>query len=469
MSVINFLGDAWCVRVDEGEPHEDALRIANALGRLSRERFPESTIVIGYDTRPLSAAIAREMGEVIASYDIKVQVSNAHCPSCVLTEAVRRNQEAVAGVMLTAGNKPADYFGIRICSVDGSAATTEDTDRIESYIVPELPSRRGEVEFVDLMTPYLERVSSLVDGSAIAEAAPIVVCDPMYGAQVSHACRVFSSLGARVIELHNDDADDFAGLHPEAAEPWIDDCEQEVLDNGASYGIAIDSAGERIALIDEQGNYVSPHKTLALLMDYLVNSRGRGGRMVAPIFVSSIVRRQAERLGLPLTVTPIGYAWMREELALGDALCAGDAVGGVGIPDLGLDRDALGAAVLLMDHIARDGRTLSAMVAELDECLGHMEYGRRELSLGAGEAQMLRVALPGINPPTIAGLKVEGVSHPSRCLRLALPEGAWVLVAPSPSGPTALLAAEAPTRAMRDDLLSAAAALAHAPLTSGVQ
>ena len=98
-----------------------------------------------------------------------------------------------------------------------------------------------------------------------------------------------------------------------------------------------------------------------------------------------------------------------------------------------------------------------------------MEYGRRELSLGAGEAQMLRVALPGINPPTIAGLKVEGVSHPSRCLRLALPEGAWVLVAPSPSGPTALLAAEAPTRAMRDDLLSAAAALAHAPLTSGEQ
>ena len=132
MSVINFLGDAWCVRVDEGEPHEDALRIANALGQLSRERFPESTIVIGYDTRPLSAAIAREMGEVIASYDIKVQVSNAHCPSCVLTEAVRRNQEAVAGIMLTAGNKPADYFGIRICSVDGSAATTEDTDRIES-------------------------------------------------------------------------------------------------------------------------------------------------------------------------------------------------------------------------------------------------------------------------------------------------------------------------------------------------
>ena len=108
MSVINFLGDAWCVRMDEGDPHEDALRIADALGRLTRERFPESTIVIGYDTRPLSLAIAREMGEVIASYGIAARVSDAHCPACVLTEEVRADREAVAGVMLTAGNKPAD-------------------------------------------------------------------------------------------------------------------------------------------------------------------------------------------------------------------------------------------------------------------------------------------------------------------------------------------------------------------------
>ena len=467
MSVINFLGDAWCVRVDEGEPHEDALRIADALGRLTRERFPESTIVIGYDTRPLSTAIAQEMGEVIASYGIAAHVSASHCPACVLTEAVRRDREAVAGIMLTAGNKPADYFGIRICSADGSAATMEDTDLIESYIFPELPAARGEAEPVDLMTPYLERVSSLVEGDKIAVSSPLVVCDPMYGAQTSYAGRVFTSLGARVMEIHSDGAEDFAGVHPEAAEPWIDDCEQAVIENRADYGIAIDGAGERIALVDEQGNYVSPHKTLALLMEYLVVCRGRGGRMVAPIFVSSIVRRQAERLGLSLTITPVGYAWMREEMALGDTLCAGDAVGGIGIPETGLDRDALGAAVMLMDAIARDGRRLSAIVSELDEKLGHMEYGRRELSLGAGEAQTLRVALPGINPPSIAGLNVEGVSHPSHCLRLALPEGAWALIAPSPSGPAALLAAEASTRAIRDDLLSAAAELARAPL-SGV-
>ena len=465
MSVINFLGDAWCVRVDEGEPHEDALRIASALGRLTKERCPNGAIVIGYDTRPLSAAIALEMGEVIASYGIAARVSDSHCPASVLSEAVRLGGDAVAGVMLTAGNRPADYFGIRVCMSDGSAATSSDTDVLESYIVPELPSGRGEAEVIDLVGPYLEKASALIEGEAIAKSSPIVVCDPMYGAQTSIAARLMSSLGARVVELHNDDAQDFAGLHPEAAEPWIDDCEQAVVDEGASYGIALDGAGERIALIDERGRYVSPHKTLALLMEYLVTRRGLAGRVVAPVFVSSIVRRQAERLGISLTVTPIGYAWMRDEMASGDVMCAGDAVGGVCVTELGHDRDALGAAIMLMDHIARDGRRLSEMLDELEKNLGHMEYGRRKLRLGPGEIQALRVALPGVNPPKIAEMDVESATHPSGCLRLGLEKGAWVLIAPSASDATALVVAEAEDPEKRDALLDAATDLAHSPLS----
>ncbi|WP_293674144.1 hypothetical protein [uncultured Parolsenella sp.] len=464
MSVINFLGDAWYVRVDEGEPHADALRIASALGRLVKDRQPEGNVVIGYDSRPLNAAIALEMGEVVASYGIKVRVSDVHCPASVLNEAVRRDREAVVGVMLTAGNRPADYFGVRICMADGSAATSSDTDLLESYIVPELPMSRGEVELIDLVSRYLEEVSSLVDDEVIRAQSPLVVCDPMYGAQTSIARRLMSSLGARVVEIHADDAEDFGGIHPMVAEPWIDDCEQAVTANGASYGIALDGAGERIALVDEHGNYVNPHKTLSLIMEYLVKVRGLTGRLAAPVFVSSIVRRQAERLGLPLTVTPIGYAWMREEVATGDVVCAGDAVGGVCVPQLGYERDSLAAATLLMDIFARDGRPVSQIVADLDTRLGRMEYGRKEVRLGPGEAQMLRVALPGVNPPEVAGVAVESVSHPAGCLRLGLAGGSWVLVAPSPAAPSALVVAEAPTRGLRDALLAGASSLARSPL-----
>lgn len=465
MNVINFVGDAWEVRLDDGDPHEDALRIADALGKLVREVNPAGSVTIGYDTRPLSAALAREMGEVIAGQGLVCRVSDTHCPSTVLAASVRRDPEAAAGIMLTAGNRPADYFGIRIRMADGSAATSVDTDTLEEYIVPELPSVRGEVEMVDLMTRCLEETSSFVGGEAIAAASPLVVCDPMYGSLTNHAARLFGSLGARVVEIHNDGEKDFGGLHPEAAEPWIDDCEQAVVDEGAAFGIALDGAGERLALVDDLGRFVSPHKMLALVMRYLVQERGMSGRMVAPVFMSSIVRRQAKALGMQLTMTPAGYAWMREEMLAGDVVCAGDALGGVGIPAMSLERNALGAAAVLVDYIARDGRKLSEISDELEAELGHMEYGRRDVRMGSGDIQMLRNLLPGLNPSSMAGLETVSVSHSQDSLRAEFEGGLWVLVRPSRNNPVARVYAEAPTKAERDELLEAGAALATSPLS----
>ena len=467
MHIINFTGDTWLTRLDDGEAHEDALRIANAMGALAREVRPGSTVYVGYDARPLSVALSREVGEVLAAHGVRALVSSGHCTLPALCEAARRDASTFGAIMLTAGNKPEDYFGIRIRMADGSAATDADTDELERLVVPELPSARGEAEAVDIATPYLERLASFVDGEAVAKASPLVVCDPMGGSSVGHAARLLSVLGARVVEIHGPE-DGAAGIHPDVVEPWIDDCERAVKESGAAFGVAIDGSGERLAVIDETGATVTPHLVLALLMEHLVKARGNEGRMVAPIFTSTIVRRQAERLGMPLTVTPAGYLWMREEMALGDVVCAGDAIGGVGIPALGLERDAIGAAAVLLEAMALDGRPVSSVVTELESKLGKMEYGRQDVRMGAGDVQVLRNALPGLNPSSAAGLPAERVSHPDGALRVGLEDGSWVLLRPSRRSPIARVYAEAPTAAQRDALLAWGRASASSPLPPDV-
>ena len=463
--VINFTGDTWSSRLEDGSPDEDLLRIADALGRLAHENQPGSSVYVGFDTRPLSVALVGEVGEVIAAHGARVLVSDAHCPLPALAEAVRRDPSAYAGIMLTAGNKSADYVGVRVRMADGSAATPQDIDVLEALIVPELPSQRGDAERVDIVTPYLERISAYVDEAGIAASAPLVVCDPMYGSARLHARRLLSALGARVLEIHNDDEEDFDGLHPEVVEPWIDDCEQAVVDNGADFGIAIDGAGERLALVDDRGGLVGPHKMLALIMGHLVQGREKAGRMVAPIFVSSVVRRQADRLGLPLTVTPAGYVWMREEMASGDVVCAGDALGGITIPELGLERDPLAAAALIAECVAQDGRPLSVISDALEQDLGHMEYARRDIRMGSGDIQMLRNILPGLNPAKVAGRVPVSVSHSAGSLRFAFEDDSWLLVRPSRTLPAARVYAEASSPTLRDALLDAGEELARSPLT----
>lgn len=465
MRTINFIGDSWLSRYDEGEPHEDILRIAAAFGQLVQEAQPGATLYVGYDTRLLSIAIAHEVAEVIAGYGLCAKVSDTHCPVPALCAAVRQDPEAFAGFMLTAGNRPFDYVGVRVCMADGTAATPGDTDALESYIVPELPALRGEAQEVDLITPYLENISRYFDESSVSITNPLVVCDVMHGAMTSHANRLLASLGARVVEVHGIDNDDYDGLHPEAAEPWIDECEQAVRESGAIMGVALDGAGERLALVDDKGRQVTPHMMVAILMEYLVKTRGLSGRMVAPIFLSSLVKRQAERLGLTLTITPAGYMWMRDEFEPGDVVCAADALGGVGVPVVALERDALVAAALLIDAVAVDGRTLSQMVDELDGELGHMEYGSRDVRMGSGDIQTLRNMMPGINPAQMVGMTPVGISHSMDSLRITFENDAWVLLRPSRTSNVVRVYAEAENRALRDDLLNAGVRLAQEPFS----
>lgn len=464
MRTINFTGDSWFSRFDEGEPHEDILRIAAALGQLVSESQPEATIYVGYDTRLLSIALAHEVAEVMAAYDICAKVSDTHCPVPALCAAVREDPEAFAGLMLTAGTRPFDYVGVRVCVSDGTGALPSDADTLESYIVPEVPVARGEAQGVDLITPYLENISAFFDDGSIAQAEPLVVCDAMHGAMTSHASRLLASLGARVIEVHGADDDDYDGLHPEAVEPWIDGCEQAVKESGAAFGVALDGVGERLALIDDKGRLVTPHLMLAIVMEHLVTKRGIKGRMVAPIYLSSIVKRQAARLNMPLTITPAGYMWMREEMGAGDVVCAGDALGGITIPSIALERDVLNVSALLAEAIVQDGRPLSQMVDDLDAKLGHMEYGKRDLRMGSGDIQTLRNLLPGINPAVVAGKTPKTVSHPDGAVRLDFDDDSWVLLRPSRTTAAARVYAEAATPALRDDLLDAGAQLALNPL-----
>lgn len=464
MSVIHFAGDAWFARVDEGTGREDILRIAAALGEAASERHPGARVYVGFDTRTISRLLAREAAQIIAAYDLEVILSETYCPTSALCQATKNDERAVCALMLTADSRSADYLGVRVRMADGSPASSDDTEILESLIKPDVITARGDIVRRDIMTPHLDHLSACVNEDVIRASRPLVICDPMFGATTTHAARLLGALGARVIELHHTPDSEMGGLHPEAAEPWIDECERAVIDYHAQFGVALDGAGDRVAFIDETGRALTPHILLALIMEYLVRVRDMTGRVVVPIFVSTQVRRQAKRLGLPLTVTPAGYIWMREEMNVGDVLCAGDALGGICIPICDCERDSLAVAAIMCEIVAMDTRPLSHIVKDLDATLGHMQYGYRNVRMGSGAVQVLRNALPGINPATIANMTPTEVSHPGG-LHVRFSDGSWLLLRPSRSYSIARIYAEAPTRALRDELLSAGSKLALSPLS----
>ncbi len=459
MNSIRFGTDGWRALYGSGYSEENVIRVADAAARVLAESNPHGTMYVGYDTRRDGHRYAEAAAGAVAARGLKTILSDAYCPTPALGWAVSQDPDAVGGLMLTGSHAGADYGGVKVRMGDGGAAPKDVTDAIERAIAPEADSRSGQFETIDIMAPYLDSLKTLVDVRAIRDARLKIVCDPMYGTSRGYLVRLLRELGVEAAEIHNGVDPDFDGLVPEPVEPHTSLCQRTVVESEAHAGLLNDGDSDRIGAIDEDGLLVSSHKIIALILGALVGLKGEGGRVVITTSGSSLVRREASLLGCPLTETPIGFKWIYGEMLKGDVLLGGEESGGIGIPRHLPERDGLYAALLLCELMAQTGKTLGQLVRSLEEHVGHMEYGRRDLKIDGVSLQMFQNVLPGLNPQTVAGMRPVEVSHKDG-LRLGFADESWLLVRPSGTEPLVRVYAEAPTEAALGALLDGGCALA---------
>jgi phosphomannomutase len=462
MPVIRFSTDGWSSRFDEDFTDDNVRRVAEAIGGVFAEDSPEATIYVGYDTRVHAREHAELLAGTLAACGFNVRLSDSACPIPALGWATAHDEDACGGVMLTASHKDDNWQGIRIRMDDGSVAPTEFVHRVEGLIPAEPTAEPKPFESVDIMTPYLADLVAQVDADAIRAARLHVVADPLYGAGSGCLARVLRDLGCVVEEIHAGGDGDFHGMESEAVMPWLDGCERLVASSDDIVaGFALDGDGDRSAAIDENGVFLTPHRMAPLVMEHLVRDRGLDGRFVLTLSDSCLTRRMADKLGKEISITPIGFRGIHDEMIPGDVICGVEEYGGIGIPSHLMERDGLFVTLLLVEQIAQSGRTLSELVSDLEAEVGKMSYLRRDIRVDAGAMQALRNMLPGLNPPELAGQAPVMVSHADG-LYLRFADDSWVLMRPGRLDPVVRVYAEAPTPEQRDALLSAACDMARA-------
>ena len=463
-AMIHFGTDGWRARLDGGFTEENVVRVADAAGRLWSRSFPGAIVYVGFDTRPGAERFARLAGMVLAGHGLVVKVSDRYVPTPALSWAVSRDMRVCGGLMITGSHNPNDYLGIKLRVADGGAGSTDFYEDLEREIDPEPTDARGPIAMADFVTPYLDELTGLVDGELIAQAGLKVVYDPMYGSARNYLPDVLRVLGVGVAQIHGRDDEGVDDIHPEPIEPWVDDCEQAVVEYGAQAGLVNDGDGDRVGAVDERGRYVSPQKIIALVLVHLVRNRGMSGRVVVNLSTSTLVRRVAKGLGCRVTVKPIGFKHIYEEMLKGDVLLGGEEAGGIGSPEHILERDGLLMNLLLCEYMAHEGKPLGVLVDELEAEYGRQYYARRDLRLESEIIEMLRTLLPGLNPPVVAGCQPVNVSHMDG-LRLGFEDESWMLLRPSGTEPLVRVYAEAPTIEKRDELLDAGCDIARGKLS----
>ncbi len=459
-AMIHFGADGWRGRVDDDAIDQVINRIADAAGMLWERDNPGGVVCVTYDTRPRAHELARMAAEVLAARKLIVRLSDSYAPMPALSWAVAQDAEVCGGLMITGSHHPVEYVGVKFRMADGGCATPEFTEELEAAVPAEPSSARGPYHSFDIMTPYLHELTSVVDVDTIRSAHLKVVYDPMYGAARGTFASLLKDLGVEVRELHGVEDKDMEELHPDPVEPWADECEEAVVAGEAFAGLLNDGDADRVAAVDERGRYVCPDKIIALLLGHLVQKHGRSGRVAINLSSSVLIRRVAKSLGCRVAVKPIGFRHIYKEICKGDVIIGGEESGGIGFPCHMPERDGLLAALLLCEMMAKTGKPLGVLVDELEAVFGKMRYGRRDIRLEAEEIETLRMMLPGVNPPTIAGKAPAGVSRMDG-VRFEFEDESWLLLRPSSTEASVRVYAEAATVEERDALLEEGCALAR--------
>lgn len=460
---IRFGTDGWRAVIGEDYTYENVRRVADAAGRVFAADNPGGTIIVGYDTRFEAGSFAAATAEVLAGHGLNVRLSDRYLPTPALCWSVARDEDAVGGVMLTASHNPAEYLGLKLRMFDGGASPVEFTNRVEAELVAEPPvidaqAAASRVEKVDLIGPYLADLASLVDAEAIRSANLRVVVDPLYGAGQTYLAETLRSLGVDVTEVHGERNPGFGGLHPEPIPPWIDSTRDLVRADGYDAGFVTDGDADRIGAVDSHGNFVNPHRILALVAQHLVQDKGLTGRIVKTLSTSVLVDRTASILGLEVTTTPIGFKWIYGEMMKGDVLVGGEESGGIGIPTHVRERDGLLMSLMLSEMMAQRGKGLGDLVSELLAQTGPMEYNRIDLKLTPEVKDAFAARMNDITPQQIAGIKVLDYDRRDG-VKFLLEDDTWLLLRPSGTEPLVRIYAEASNAGVVDDLLAAGRAL----------
>jgi phosphomannomutase len=448
---IKFGTDGWRGVIADDFTFDNLSLVAQAtMDYLNREGLGGKGLVIGYDRRFLSGDFARRVAEIAAGNGIKARLTEEYAPTPAVSWAVRESG-AGAGVMITASHNPPEYNGFKIKEAFGGSALPTTTKILEEIIsfnakngrrVVSVPYgealAKGLIELFDPCEGYFHQISRYVDLGLITKAGIMAVVDPMYGAGSGFIPQLLPT----VDEIHNIENPAFGGVAPEPIAQNLQELSALIKSGKYRVGLALDGDADRIGAIDENGDFFSSHCIFTVILRHLIEYKKLTGGVVKTVSTTRMVDLLAEKYGLELFETPIGFKHICGLMLERDILMGGEESGGLGVKGHIPERDGILLGLLLLEAMAVSGKGLRQMLEETMDEIGHFHYRRIDRRIEPAAKEKL-IAKLGSTPPTeIDGHPVTATNF-SDGFKFIFGNGDWLLIRPSGTEPVLRLYSEA--------------------------
>ena len=456
---IKFGTSGWRAVMAEEFTFANVRRAVGGIARYVAGQKPRGArVIVGRDPRFLGETFCSMAAEILEAYGIRPVVVTEPAPTPAFAYAVVK-AKADGVINFTASHNPPEYNGIKYSTPDGAPALPEVTHQIEANVkalgeVPAPPDTGAKYEQVDVKPDYLTRLAELVDLKAIQRAGLKVVFDPFWGAARGYSCHILREHGVETWTVHDYRDVLFGGHAPEPDGELLNACKQKMKETGAAIGIATDGDADRFGIVDGDGTFIQPNYIIALLFDYLVETRGWKNGVAKSVATTNLINALADEFGVPLYETPVGFKYIGELINEDKIAIGGEESAGLTIRGHVPEKDGVIAGLLAAEMVAVRGRSLGEQLKKIFGRVGSFYPNRENLRLTPEVKEKFTEKIKN-DPQEIGGRKVVQVVRTDG-LKLILADGSWVCYRLSGTEPVVRVYSEARKESDREPLSRAA-------------
>jgi phosphoglucomutase len=450
------------------------LAITQAICEFRQSKNISGPLYMGKDTHAVSRPAEKTALEVLAANGVEtiVQRDDGFTPTPSISRAIlvhnRNRKEALAdGIVITPSHNPPADGGFKYNPPQGGPADTDITDWVQDRanellraanrgvkrIAYEAARKAARTHEADLITPYVDDLTAVIDMEAIRAARVKIGVDPLGGAALPYWQKIAERYGLD-LTIVNDKIDptfrfmtlDHDGkIRMDCSSPYAM-ARLVSLKDQFQISVGNDADSDRHGIVTPSHGLMNPNHYLAVAIDYLLTHRPewKKAAAVGKTLVSSLlIDRVVERLDRKLFEVPVGFKWFSQGLFDGDLCFGGEESAGASFlcrdgTVWTTDKDGIVLSLLAAEIIATTSRDPGVRYDELTQQLGRSYYTRMDLPATAAQKNALKALKPQALPanelagePIIAKLtRAPGNGAEIGGLKIVARNG-WFAVRPS--------------------------------------
>ncbi len=344
----------------------DIVRFTSAYATLLNQQGVSKKVVIGRDGRSSGPMVQNIVSQTLMAmgFDV-IDLGLTTTPTVEIAVPAER---AGGGIIITASHNPKQWNALKLLDKNGEFLSAKAGSQLMAiaesgeFTYNSVDQCGRHILAGDYLDEHIRQIHNLpfVNIEAIRARKFHVALDAINSTGAIAIPRLLETLGATCTVINQEVTGQFAH-NPEPLPEHLTELLELVQTGGYDLGIAVDPDVDRLALVDEHGNWFGEEYTLVAAADYWLSHHP--GPVVSNLSSSRALRDLTESFGQTYTASAVGEVHVVQTMRQTNAVIGGEGNGGVILPDLHYGRDALVGVVIILSLLAERTTTLSALRA----------------------------------------------------------------------------------------------------------